>query len=88
VATIGLLGRFALKLPGELDILTNWWIIGIAIALLVIEFFADDSLSRLGLGCDSYVHPFRPGRAGRRDLWRFQIDGSGCGLSRSEAGWP
>lgn len=42
VATLGLLGRFAnLKLPGELDILTNWWIIGIALALLVIEFFAD-----------------------------------------------
>lgn len=42
VATIGLLGRFAhLKLPGELDVLTSWWIIGIALALLVIEFFAD-----------------------------------------------
>ena len=42
VATLGLLGRFAnLKLPGELDVLTNWWIIGIALALLLIEFFAD-----------------------------------------------
>jgi hypothetical protein len=42
VATIGLLGRFAnLKLPGELDILTSWWVIGIALALLLIEFFAD-----------------------------------------------
>src|SRR6267143_305251 len=42
VATLGLLGRFAnLKLPGDLDVLTNWWIIGIALALLLIEFFAD-----------------------------------------------
>ena len=29
VATLGLLGRFAhLKLPGELDVVTNWWVIG------------------------------------------------------------
>lgn len=42
VAMLGLLGRFAnLKLPGELGVLTNWWVIGIALALLVIEFFAD-----------------------------------------------
>lgn len=42
VATLGLLGRFAhLRLPGELDVLTNWWVIGIASALFVIEFFAD-----------------------------------------------
>ena len=42
VATLGLLGRFAhLPLPGDLEILTNWWIIGIASGLLVIEFFAD-----------------------------------------------
>lgn len=42
VATLGLLGRFAhLPLPGELTILTNWWVIGIASALFVIEFFAD-----------------------------------------------
>lgn len=42
VATLGLLGRFAnLQLPGELDVLTNWWIIGIASALFLIEFFAD-----------------------------------------------
>jgi hypothetical protein len=42
VATLGLLGRFAgLHLPGELDVLTNWWIIGIASSLFVIEFFAD-----------------------------------------------
>ena len=42
VATLGLLGRFGhLTLPGELEVLTNWWIIGIASALFVIEFFAD-----------------------------------------------
>jgi hypothetical protein len=42
VATLGLLGRFAhLKLPGELDVLTNWWIIGLAITLYVVEFVAD-----------------------------------------------
>ena len=42
VATLGLLGRFAnLKLPGELDILTSWWIIGLAGALYLIEFVAD-----------------------------------------------
>ncbi|MGH9927891.1 MAG: DUF4126 domain-containing protein [Pyrinomonadaceae bacterium] len=42
VATLGLLGRFTnLHLPGELDVLTNWWVIGIASALLVIEFVAD-----------------------------------------------
>ncbi len=42
VATLGLLGRFAgLELPGELSILTNWWIIGIASFLFLVEFFAD-----------------------------------------------
>jgi hypothetical protein len=42
VATLGLLGRFAsLKLPGELGVVTNWWVIGVALGLYVIEFFAD-----------------------------------------------
>jgi len=42
VATLGLLGRFGgLKLPGELGVVTNWWVIGVAIGLYVIEFFAD-----------------------------------------------
>jgi len=42
VATLGLLARFAeLRLPGELQVLTSWWIIGVAIGLYVIEFFAD-----------------------------------------------
>jgi hypothetical protein len=42
VATLGLLGRFAhLRLPGELEVLTNGWVIGIATGLFVVEFFAD-----------------------------------------------
>src|SRR5687768_3281404 len=42
VATLGLLGRFAnLQLPGELQVLTSWWVIGVAAALYVVEFFAD-----------------------------------------------
>lgn len=42
VATLGLLGRFAnLQLPGELEVLTSWWVIGVALALYVVEFVAD-----------------------------------------------
>lgn len=42
VATLGLLGRFAnLELPGELQVLTSWWVIGVAVVLYLIEFFAD-----------------------------------------------
>ncbi|HEX5874626.1 MAG TPA: DUF4126 domain-containing protein [Pyrinomonadaceae bacterium] len=42
VATLGLLGRFAdLQLPGELQVLTSWWVIGVAIGLYVVEFVAD-----------------------------------------------
>src|SRR5882724_4157271 len=42
VATFGLLGRFAhLELPGELDVLTSWPVIGVALFLFVIEFVAD-----------------------------------------------
>ena len=42
VATLGLLSRFAgLHLPGELDVVTNWWVIGVASALYCVEFFAD-----------------------------------------------
>jgi len=42
VATLGLLGRFAnLQLPGELAVLTNGWVIGVALALYLIEFIAD-----------------------------------------------
>jgi len=42
VATLGLLSRFAnLELPGELQVLTSWWVIGVATVLYVVEFFAD-----------------------------------------------
>lgn len=42
VAMLGLLSRFAhLELPGELHVLTNWWVIGIALTLYVVEFIAD-----------------------------------------------
>ena len=42
VATLGLLGRFAnLELPGELQVLTSWWVIGVAVVLYLVEFFAD-----------------------------------------------
>src|SRR5215216_4366778 len=41
-ATLGLLGRYAhLPLPGEMNALTNWWVIGVGLALYVIEFVAD-----------------------------------------------
>src|SRR5918997_3930217 len=43
VAVLGLLQRFELvsKLPGGLDALANPWVIGVAVALYVVEFFAD-----------------------------------------------
>lgn len=42
VATLGLLSRFAgLELPGDLGVVTSWWVIGIAGLLYVIEFVAD-----------------------------------------------
>src|SRR5215204_1413437 len=42
VAVLGLLQRYGLaRLPGSLQVLDNWWVIGIALALYVVEFFAD-----------------------------------------------
>lgn len=42
VATLGLLARFdVIALPESLDILGNWWVIGTASALYLIEFVAD-----------------------------------------------
>jgi len=41
-ATLGLLQRFGLvHLPGELGVLSNWWVIGVAAGMYVIEFIAD-----------------------------------------------
>ena len=42
VTVLGLLQKFNLTdLPGGLDVLDNWWIIGVAGGLYLIEFFAD-----------------------------------------------
>lgn len=42
VTVLGLLQKFgATKLPGGLDVLDNWWIIGVAGFLYLVEFFAD-----------------------------------------------
>jgi hypothetical protein len=42
IATLGLLQRFQIiHLPASLDALAHPWVIGIALALYVIEFFAD-----------------------------------------------
>ena len=42
VTVLGLLQKFgAAHLPGGLDALDNWWIIGVAGGLYLIEFFAD-----------------------------------------------
>lgn len=42
VTVLGVLQKFGLaKLPGGLDVLDNWWIIGVAAFLYGIEFFAD-----------------------------------------------
>jgi len=42
VTVLGLLQKFGFaKLPGGLDVLDNWWIIGVAGFLYAVEFFAD-----------------------------------------------
>lgn len=42
VTVLGLLEKFGgTKLPGGLDVLDNWWVIGVAGFLYLIEFFAD-----------------------------------------------
>ncbi|MBC7797922.1 MAG: DUF4126 domain-containing protein [Pyrinomonadaceae bacterium] len=42
VAILGLAQKFQFaKLPGGLETLDNWWIIGIALGLYVVEFVAD-----------------------------------------------
>ncbi len=42
VVTLGLLERFHwVKLPGELNMLGEWWVIGVAGAFYLIEFVAD-----------------------------------------------
>jgi uncharacterized protein DUF4126 len=42
IGTLGILGHFhVLQLPIGLKGLDNWWIIGLSLALFVVEFFAD-----------------------------------------------
>lgn len=42
VSVLGLLQKFsAIELPGGLEVLDNWWIIGIAGGLYLVEFVAD-----------------------------------------------
>ncbi len=42
MVTLGVLQKFHLvKLPGDLNILGEWWVIGLAAALYLVEFFAD-----------------------------------------------
>ncbi len=42
VATLGLLARAGvITLPPAVDTLQSWWIIGVALALFGLEFFAD-----------------------------------------------
>lgn len=43
VAVLGLLQHYGLvsRLPGGLDVLDNWWIIGAALLLYTVEFVAD-----------------------------------------------
>lgn len=37
-----MLGRFAdFKLPGELEVVASWWVIGVVLFLFVVEFIAD-----------------------------------------------
>src|ERR1043165_2110420 len=42
VTVLGLIEKFGwAKLPGGLEVRNNWWIIGVAGGLFVVEFFAD-----------------------------------------------
>jgi hypothetical protein len=42
VGTLGLLSRAGvISLPSALDVVQNWWIIGVSLAMFGLEFFAD-----------------------------------------------
>jgi hypothetical protein len=42
VATLGLLSRFHLvRLPGDLDFVSQWWVIAVAGVMYIMEFLAD-----------------------------------------------
>ena len=58
VTVLGLLQKVgATKLPGGLDVLDNWWIIGIAGGLYIIEFFADKIPSSPDFGVPGSAKP-------------------------------
>ena len=68
VATLGNLGRFQLiQLPGQLTALTDWWVIGIASFMFVVEFFAD-KVAWIDSGWDA-VHSFVRVPAGAALAW-------------------
>lgn len=58
VAVLGLLQRYELvgRLPGGLDALDNWWVIGAALTLYAVEFVAD-KVPLVDTICDA-VHTF------------------------------
>jgi len=66
VATLGLLQRFGvLHLPPGLRVLSHPWVLGVAIALYLIEFFADRFRTSTQSGMRStlsFVRPPRPSR--------------------------
>jgi hypothetical protein len=68
VTTLGLLGRFGLvQLPGNLAVLSDWWVIGVAGVLFLVEFFAD-KIAWLDTGWDA-VHTFIRIPAGAALVW-------------------
>jgi len=68
VATLGLLGKFQLvQLPGQLTVLTDSWVIGVAVLLFVVEFFAD-KIAWLDSAWDA-VHTFIRIPAGAALAW-------------------
>ncbi len=67
MATLGLLGRFAhLQLPGDLSLLTGWWVIGVALVLYLIEFIADKIpvVDSIWDAIHTFVRPLRRGACG------------------------
>jgi len=91
VAVLGLLGRFgAIQLPGELNVLTNKWVLGVAIGMYVVEFFAD-KIPYLDSFWD-VLHTFIRIPAGAilcvYFIWKLQQRGPGyCAVGRRRDGF-
>ena len=75
VTVLGLLQKFGgVKLPGGLDVLDNWWIIGVAGGLIPDRVFrGQDPLRRQRLGCGPHIHTCS-GRSGCRVCGSYDID--------------